>query len=133
MTLHQCHNKSFFILQTYCWDSFVNFLKREREKKVEGYPDCMNQPVCMSGGKTVFFKDIIGKERMTTNMFFLVEQFWLLHIDMMMTTMGGQKNILLLRTGLSGCLKTLPSMGSGLWVACMLPRPSLGVVKNASL
>lgn len=86
----------------------------------------MNQPVCMSGGKNVFFKDIIGKERMTTNMFFLMEQFWLLHIDTMLTTMGGHINILLLRTGLNEDT----FMGSGLWVAGMPPRPSPGVVKN---
>lgn len=55
----------------------------------------MNQPVCMSGGKSVLFKNIIGKERMTTNIFFLLGQFWLLHIDTMTTTMGGHKNILL--------------------------------------
>lgn len=62
----------------------------------------MNQPVCMSGGKSVLFKDIIGKERMATNTFFLTEKFWLLHMDMMMTTMGGHKDIMLLRTGLYG-------------------------------
>lgn len=67
---------------------------------MEGYPDFMNQPVCMSGGKSVWFKNIIGKGRMTTNMFFLLEQFWLLHIDTMTTTMGGHKNLLLWMSGL---------------------------------
>lgn len=51
----------------------------------------MHESACMSGGKSVLLKDIIGKGRMTTNMFFLMEQFWLLHIDMMMTTMGGHR------------------------------------------
>lgn len=68
----------------------------------------------MSGGKSVLFKDITGKERMTTNMFFLLEQLWPLHIDTMMSTLGGHKNILLWRSELSGCVKTLPEHGQ--WI-----------------
>lgn len=130
MTLHQCHNKSFSILKTCCWDSFVNFLKREREKIYIRLSILHESPVYMSGGKSVLFKDVIGKERMTTNMFFSWSNFGFFTLTWWWPLRVGTKHSAIKNRAIWLCEDT--AMGSRPWVACMLPRPSLGVVKMSS-
>lgn len=82
-TLHQWHNS----LSSYFRHAVGNHLLN---KRLSRFAWSAYLHVC---GWICLVKDITGMEGMTTNVLFLLEQFWLLYIDTIMTTMGGNKNI----------------------------------------